>query len=126
MRSVWKMYGKGFSINIILDIKLYSKWQSSWLYLKPFSLSSKITKNLDPNQELLHPIFWWLEKIYKGFYFNSFVPNFAFLLHWKHQKVVKKPDFMAPVLWMGFNCLKRLQSHYEETVYFLPLSLLSY
>ena len=23
-------------------------------------------------------------------------------------------------LWMGCNCLKAIQSHYEETVYFLP------
>ena len=26
----------------------------------------------------------------------------------------------APSLWMGWNCLKAIQSHYEETVYFLP------
>ena len=26
----------------------------------------------------------------------------------------------APFLWMGCNCLKAIQSHYEETVYFLP------
>ena len=25
----------------------------------------------------------------------------------------------APFLWMGCNCLKAIQSHYEETVYFL-------
>ena len=29
----------------------------------------------------------------------------------------------GPCLWIGFNYLKaKLQSHYEETVYFLPLS----
>ena len=26
----------------------------------------------------------------------------------------------GPLLWMGCNCLKARQSHYEETVYFLP------
>ena len=26
----------------------------------------------------------------------------------------------GPFLWMGCNCLKAIQSHYEETVYFLP------
>ena len=29
---------------------------------------------------------------------------------------------MAPNLWMGFNYLKAIQSHHEETVYFLTLS----
>ena len=41
-------------------------------------------------------------------------------------QLLKKKLFLkklcAPFLWMGFNCLKAIQSHYEETVYFLPLS----
>ena len=28
--------------------------------------------------------------------------------------------FYDPFLWMGCNCLKARQSHYEQTVYFLP------
>ena len=28
--------------------------------------------------------------------------------------------FYGPFLWMGVNYLKAIQSHYEETVYFLP------
>ena len=26
----------------------------------------------------------------------------------------------GPFLWMGYTCLKSIQSRYEETVYFLP------
>ena len=28
--------------------------------------------------------------------------------------------FYGPILWMECNCLRAIQSHYEETVYFLP------
>ena len=34
--------------------------------------------------------------------------------------VVEKKKLYSPFLWIGFNCL--IQSHYAETVYFLPIS----
>ena len=33
-----------------------------------------------------------------------------------------KKKFNGPFLWMGLNCLKAQYSHFEEAVYFLPLS----
>ena len=38
-------------------------------------------------------------------------------------KPLGRPEYIklyGPFLWMWCNCLKAIQSHYEETVYFLP------
>ena len=35
---------------------------------------------------------------------------------WKTQYI----KLYGPFFWMGCNCLKAIQSHYGETVYFLP------
>ena len=40
---------------------------------------------------------------------------------YKNKLAIKKKNFMAPFLWMEFNCLKA-KSHFEKAVYFLPLS----